>query len=215
MLKVDNQPIDARVGGDAVWITDFITPNNPDILLKYNELTAGLTDPDDIAVALWHYISHQPYVPLIFARLNVLGKTFQQKDTWFYPGESLQIGKGNCANKSFVLASLLKNYYRVPGQVFCAMGNITLDGIGAHAWVELNNSAGRFIIETTQPNLEHALIPKEAAIAYDAKVYFDERDVYVNGQGISAPQALSAHFGVCAVPWLENYLCQKCLTLEG
>ena len=214
MLKADNQPIDTRFG-DAAWITDFITPDNPDVILKYRELTLGLTDPNDIAYALWHYISHQPYTPLVAAKLSAAGKTFRQKDTWFYPAESIQLGIGNCANKSFVLASLMKNYFKAPGMVYCTVGNITLDGIGSHAWVELNSARGSYILETTQPNISHAIVPKHLADAYAAKVYFDDKNVYTTDEKVSVAQVFQSHFGVCAVPFLKTYLCERCLALEG
>ncbi len=356
LLKAENQPIDARVGNDAAWITDFITPNNPDVILKYRELTRGVVTPGDTAVALWHYVSHQPYVPLISARMSADGKTFKQKDTWFYPAESVHLGFGNClagdtkiltakdgqfeivrieqlsdfygrsvvsynweagkvelkpiiawfnngkrevikarfnngesisatpnhilfhngqelsfeqaisggadlhnvrfippprysikgqeiqgvfrapvydlevadnhnfmlangtlvhncANKSFVLTSLLKNYFSAPGQVYCAVGNISLDGIGSHAWVELNNNGIPYILETTQPNISRALIPKYLASAYKGMVYFDQENVYTTDEKVSVAKVLSSHFGVCAIPFLETYLCERCLSL--
>jgi hypothetical protein len=212
-LKADNQPVDTRAGHDAVWITDFITPNNPDVILKYRALTQGQTDPNDIAYSLWHYISHQPYVPLVSSKLSAAGRTFHQKDTWFYPAESIQLGIGNCANKSFVLASLLKNYWKAPGQVYCVVGNIKLDGIGSHAWVELNSGRGSYILETTQPNISHAIIPKNVVDAYEGMVYFDDESVYTTGDRVSVKNVLSSHFGVCAVPFLKTYLCERCLSL--
>lgn len=214
MLKADNQPIDTRFG-DAAWITDFITPRNPDVILKYQELSQGLTDPSDIAISLWHYISHQPYVPLVAARLQAGGKTFRQKDTWFYPAESLQLGIGNCANKTFVLASMLKNQFRSPGEVYAVVGNIKLDGIGSHAWVEINRGGRSYIMETTQPNINSALIPTDLADAYVPKVYFDEKNVYTTGENVDVKQVFEAHFGVCALPFLKDYLCERCLSLPG
>jgi hypothetical protein len=214
LLRADNQPIDTRFG-DAAWITDFITPDNPDVILKYQQLTEGLTDPNDIAYSCWYYISHQPYIPLISAKLTAAGKTFRQKDTWFYPAESIHIGKGNCANKSFVLTSLLKNRFKSPGEVYCAVGNVTLDGIGSHAWVQMNQGGRSYLLETTQPNITKALIPTDIAEAYEPMVYFDEKNVYTTGEKVSVRQVLQSHFGVCAVPFLQTYLCERCLSLEG
>jgi len=214
LLRADNQPIDTRFG-DAAWITDFITPNNPDVILKYRALTQGLIDPNDIAYACWHYIANQPYVPLVASHLSAAGKTFRQSDTWFYPAESIQLGVGNCSNKSFVLASILKNYFKAPGEVYCVVGNLTLDGIGSHAWVEVNSRGRSIILESTQPNVTNALIPKHLAGAYEAKVYFDEKNVYTTDNKVSVRQVFQSHFGVCAVPFLKTYLCERCLSLEG
>lgn len=214
LIKVDNQPIDTRFG-DAVWITDFISPNNPDVMLKFRELTKGLSDPNDIAIALWQYVSRQPYVPFMASSLTAAGKTIRQPDTWFYPAESIHLAKGNCANKSFVLASLLKNRFREPGQVYCVVGNITLDGIGAHAWVEINSGGYAYIMETTHPDISQALIPAHLIDAYDAKVYFDDNNVYTADEKVDAGQVFQSHFGMCAVSFLDTYLCERCLTLEG
>ena len=214
LIKADNQPVDTRFG-DAIWITDFITPNNPDVILKYRELTKGLYDPDDIAIALWNYVANLPYVPSVSARLIAGGKQFKQHDTWFFPAEAMLVEKSNCANRSFILASLLKNYLTTPGEVYCVVGNLSLDGIGAHAWVQVNRGSRSYIMETTLPNLHFALIPTHLADAYMPKVYFDEKSVYTVDNTVSVAKVLESCFGLCAIDFLESYLCKKCLELEG
>lgn len=214
MYLADNQPISARWGG-ANWITDFVTPENPTVQLTYDKLAGGQTDPDAVTQSLWYFVSHQPYVPLMGSTLRAVGETDHQKDTWFFPSEAITLAKGNCANKSFVLASLMKNYFKAPGQVYVVVGNLHMGEIGAHAWVELNDASGSYIVETTQPNVEKYLIPTSLATAYEPKVYFDETSVFTAYYDTDVVDTLDQHFGVCAIPFLKDYLCEKCLSLEG
>lgn len=212
LIKADNQPISARFG-DAVWITEFITPDNPDVRLKYEALVSRGQSPEEVATSLWRYVVMLPYTPAVPAIMKVGGRAVGQRDTWFFPREVIQFKKSNCANKSFLMTSLLKNYLPSPGQVFCTLG--VLNGIGNHAWVETNISGKRYIIETTQPRTPRVLIPAEQLDAYDPMVYFDETSVYATIPNMDVGRVVSSHFGVCAIPFLNDYLCQRCLELEG
>lgn len=212
MYPADNQPISARWGG-ADWITDFCTPKNPTVQLQYRALTNGLSKDEDIINSVWYYISHQPYVPLMKSTLNSVGESKTNKDTWFFPSEAIVLAKGNCANKSFVTASILKNHFPTLGQVYVVVGDLHMGQVGAHAWVELNLPGGSYILETTQPAAGKALFPKARADAYEAKAYFDEQHVYTVKPQDSVNKIFEAHFGVCAIPFLKDYICEKCLVL--
>ena len=212
LIPADNQPIDSRFG-DNIWVTDLITPENPDVMLRYLELTENLHTPEDKITALWRYVANLPYNETIRSKLIVNGYSFSQSDTWFYPAETMRIKKSNCANRSFLLASLLKNGLPAPGQVYCVAGNLAIDSIGAHAWVELNLHGRDFILETTQPNLGNPLLPVGALANYEAVVAFDENAVYTVYEGANVRNIINAHFGVCAIPFLEDYICEKCLRL--
>jgi hypothetical protein len=212
LVKADDQPIESRFG-EAVWLTDFITPENPDVVLKYQELTKGHTSVPDKTVALWEYVSRLPYKQEIWSTLRVDGRTMTQKDTWFYPAEVMQVRKSNCVNKTFLMTSLLKNVLPKEGDVYGVMGYVTMDGIGGHAWVQVNIGGQDYIIETTQPNLPAAFIPLEKADVYDSKLYFSDKTVYTVDRSISVAEILNAHFGLCAVEFLRLYLCERCLEL--
>jgi len=212
LVKADNQPINARAAGDANWITDYITPRNPDVMLKYQLLSKGLYRSEDIITAIWRYVASFPYKETISSKLITGGKTFIQKDTWFYPAETLKIQTSNCANRAFLLASLLKNHLTEPGDVYVVVGNITIDGIGAHAWVQVRVNDRPYFLEATQLNLPNAFIPTSQS-AYNPIVYLDENSVYTVSTTIDIAEVLSARFGVCAIPFLRNYLCDKCLSL--
>ena len=212
----DNQPINARFG-DAVWLTSFITPDNPDILLKHQQITRNIPEARAQIVALWRYVSRLPYRETIKAKLTAGGRTFSRKDTWFYPAEIMQVRQSNCANRSFLLASLLKNTLPDPNQVYVTFGYLNLQSPGAHAWVTLDNVGDRFIIETTQPNLPNPFIRASEAVAYEDIVYFNQEKVYtvgrVSGQEIAA--VLNSEFKIKTIEFLEGYLCEHCLSLEG
>jgi hypothetical protein len=209
---VDNQPISAR-HGDSFWLTDFITPNNPSVKVKYKELVNNRASVNDRLTALWHYVARQPYRETIPSTLSVGGESIPQHDTWFFPAEAMSIPESNCANRTFLLASLIKNELPELGQVYGTMGYIILDGIGAHAWVTIDIPGGPYIIETTQPNLERAFIPLRDAAAYRPMLYFDESQVLSITPEQNPQEILNRPFGLCAVPFLEDYLCQRCVEL--
>lgn len=213
-VLADNQPISARPLGDAVWLTSFINPQNPEVVLKYQALTEGVFSIEDRITALWRYVARLPYKETISSRISVDGKKVGQGDAWLYPSEVMKVRVSNCANRSFLLASLLKNALPNPGEVYCMLGNITLDGIGAHAWVAVKLSGKEYFLETTQPMLEKAIVPASLASAYESKVAFDENTVYTLSNGIDIEGVLNARFGLCAVPFLRDYLCRECLQLE-
>jgi len=212
MIRVDNQPIESRFG-DSIWITDLITPDNPSISLLHKQLTNNQMTQENRIRNLWGYVSNLPYKQTVQSRLVAGGKVFKQNDTWFYPSETISIKESNCANKSFLLTSLLKKDYSNLGEIYCVMGFLHLGEIGAHAWVEMNRGDERYIIETTQPSLKRILIPADAAGAYEPLVYFDESSVYTSGRSVNINQTLSAPFGICAVPFLADYICRDCLSL--
>lgn len=215
LTQTDNQPIDSRFG-DALWLTDLITPNNPDVLLKYQEVTSGIPNAKDKIIALWQYVSRLPYRETIKAKLSAGGKTVSQKDTWFYPAETVWVRQSNCANKSFLLTSLLKNILPDSGQVYCTLGYVHLENTGAHAWVTLDNVGDTFIIETTQPNLPNPFIRAVSAKAYEDIVYFDDKSVYtIRNSNQEIAMALNSEFKIQTIEFLEHYLCERCLVLDG
>lgn len=210
LTPADPQPIIATPLGDAVWLTSFITPRNPDIRLKYLELTRSLVSTEDRIIALWQYVANLPYKETISSRFSVNGKTVGQSDVWLYPSQIMKVRVSNCANRSFLLASLLKNELSSPGEVYCVFGNLRIDNVGAHAWCLLGDN----ILETTQPNLEKAFIPVSAATAYQGVLAFDETRVYTLSESVNIEAVLNSRFGICAIPFLGDYLCERCMALE-
>jgi hypothetical protein len=205
----DNQAVSVRPGGAAIWLTDIITPNNPDVMLLYNKLTDGLNSQIEKVIACWRYVSAIPYRETVSTRFTIQGKSYSESDTWLYPGEVIRLAPvANCANKSFLMASLLLN--EMPeSSVKCALGHITLDGIGAHAWVTAELNSRNYIIETTTNQQDRAFMPIEKADAYDPIIVFNNKGV----QAISNSDILNEHLGFCAVEWLRDYVCERCVEL--
>lgn len=210
MTLADNQAVECRPGGEAVWLTSFITPSNPDVMLLYQQLTNGLVSREDRILACWRHVAAIRYRETVGARLTIGGRSHIEPDAWLYPGEIIKLAPwANCANKSFLLTSLLRN--ELPASdVQCALGHITLDGIGAHAWVTVSLPEP-YLLETTLKDIQRAFIPLERADAYEPVIYFNDEGVQVLGDG----DVLNEHFGYCPVPWLKSYLCERCLNLEA
>lgn len=213
LIVVDNQPIDARFG-DSVWLTSFITPDNPDVRLKYLEITDGILLTNDKIEALWRYVAEFKYTQVISSTLITPSRRLHQEDTWFFPAEAMLINNLNCANRSFLLASLLKNELPVRGQVYCVMGVLSNNGAGNHAWVQAQIDGRLHILEATITDKARAILPVSCLDIYKGEVYFDEETVYAVG-GVDVASVINARFELKDIPFLENYLCEKCLALEG
>jgi len=212
LIIADNQPIDARFG-DSVWLTSFITPRNPDVRLKYLEITNGIVSTNDKIDALWRYVAEFKYRPVIASTLVAGNRRLHQNDTWFFPAEAMLIEQLNCANRSFLLASLLKNELPVRGQVYCVMGTLANNGAGSHAWVQAQIDGRLYILEATITDKARAIIPVACLDIYKGEVYFDEETVYTT-EGVDAASIINSRFELKDIPFLESYLCEKCLTLE-
>jgi hypothetical protein len=209
MQRIADQPITARFG-ETNYLTSWITPNNPSVLLKYNELR-GKSMGESIW-NLWQYVSNLPYKAIIPSTLKVPGCTFEQEDTWFYPGETIQILVSNCANKAFLLASLLKNLDSTPGNIYCVLGQ--LQTMGNHAWVQMKVDGTDYYLETTTPDLQKALITIVPERPYVPLVYFDECDVYITDNQADWPTILNGPFAEPeAIDWLEDYLSKEAMPL--
>ncbi len=203
MIKVagDPQPISARFG-NADWLTNWVQPNNPDVLMLLKKLKGR--DVQETAFNAWQWVSHQiKYKSSLRGTINVEGQSIVQNDLWLYPGEQIQILRGNCACKSFLLASLLKS--QIPNTQV-VLGNLKHESIGGHAWVQINFDGTDYILEGTQPNMNNPFISVNMVDMYEPVVFFDnEKTEYVYGRTLQEP------LGLCGIKWLEDYLCERCL----
>ena len=62
--------------------------------------------------------------------------------------ETINRGMGNCVSKSALLASILLNRLE-PDRVYMDIGNYKKDGVGGHAWVEVERGGSLYTIEST------------------------------------------------------------------
>jgi transglutaminase-like putative cysteine protease len=199
VVQVDDQPIAAKFFEEGAWLTDFITPGAPDILLLHSHITAGRSIQEDRCVACWDWVARQiRYSPFIAASINVGGKNDHTDDFWQTPSMCSHTKVGNCANKAFLLASLLRNELS-DSNVYCVLGNLHNGHVSGHAWVEVNLHGVDYIMEATRDDVP--LIPVEKAGRYEPVHYVNDRTVLaVPGRTVMTP------FMACYSSWLKDYL---------
>lgn len=199
--RVDDQPVggvgNATLFHESRWLTEWVAPNSLEIQAEYQKLTKGLASDWDKILACFTRVLDIPYTQAVRIRVNVDGRTFVQEDAWLDPAQALMAPKLNCANRSFLLASLLRQEHNA-GQVWVTLGNLKLDGLGGHAWVFFRGNQD-YIMETTSPRIRAPITHSEA---HEAVVYFNDQEVrIVPGLQVTEP------FSSCwCIPFLEDYL---------
>jgi transglutaminase-like putative cysteine protease len=200
VIPIDDQPIAASFFGEGRWLTDFITPEASDIQKLFKQLTKGIDNATDRITACWKWVACMVrYVPFVRGKLMINGKSSVQDDFWASPSMTIHTKVGNCATKSFLLTSLLRNELP-PDQIYCAMGNLYNGKPGGHAWVALKLPDGEQVMETTIPTAP-PMVPVSMAKRYEPVHYFNDISVYaVQGKTQLLPMA------TCYSTWLSDYL---------
>ena len=201
MFLIDDQPISTTFFNESKWLTEFITPKNLEVNELYKELTRGARTIEDELRACWKWVATKvEYKKFIRGTLRVGNKVSVQNDLWMEPALVIRTREGNCANKSFLLASLLRNCLGTD-QVFCVLGNLHNGAVGGHAWVEVNLGEGyNQIMETTRSDIE-PLIPAISTDRYESIHYFNDEYLYaIPGRTLMKP------FSACYSTWLKSYL---------
>ena len=200
VVKIDDQPIAASFFNEGRWLTDFITPEASDVQELFHQLTKGITDPVDKIAACWKWVASKVrYVPFVRGKLMVNGRSSVQDDLWQLPSLTIHTLVGNCASKSFLLTSLLRNELS-PDQVYCALGNLYNGKPGGHAWVALKPPEGEQVMETTVPTAP-LMVPAVKATRYEPVHYFNDDVVYAV-EGKTQLQPMAAVYST----WLSDYL---------
>lgn len=196
---IDDQPVASSFFGEGNWLTDYITPDNTDIQVLCMEITQDIADLKDKIVACWDWVANQvKYKSFIHARIQVEGKSSIQSDYWQSPSLCSRTKVGNCANKAFLLTSLLRNFMP-PDQVYCTLGNLHNGKTEGHAWVEVTLGGKDFIVESTRGDV--SMVATSPADRYEPVHYFNDASVYaVKGRTLMTP------FAACFSPWLKDYL---------
>jgi transglutaminase-like putative cysteine protease len=198
-VPIDDQPIAASFFGEGKWLSDYITPEQPDIQTLYADITRGYTSVEDKAVACWNWVANKVrYKPFVTASINVDGKSSYQGDYWQTPSMCLRTKVGNCANKAFLLTSLLRN--EVPEtQIYCVLGNLYNGRASGHSWVEITLNGKDYVLEATRndvPMVESTLVDR-----YEPVHYFNDKIVMgVPGRTVMQP------FHASYSTWLRDYL---------
>lgn len=200
VIKIDDQPIAATFFNEVKNLTDFITPDALEVKDLYRQLTAGINSSRERILACWKWVAADvKYVKFVRGRIWIYGRSSVQKDYWQSPSMVIMTRVGNCANKSFLLASLLRN--ELPsGQVFCTLGNLYNGKPGGHAWVQLNLDDEWYTMESTMPTAP-PLVPIAQTKRYEAVHFFNDDNVQaVTGRTQMIP------FTNCYSTWLSDYL---------
>lgn len=203
-IPCDDQPILASIMNERRLLTSWITPNSLEVQNKYEQLTSGLESTEDKVKACLKYVSDIPYVQFVRVSANVAGKTFVQPDTWLQPAEAIFSPRLNCANKTFLLTSLLRQ--ELPAEnVWACLGNLNVDSQTGHAicYVRLDQD---YILETTNPGVRDKFIPIEAATMYEDVIFFNSEEVRV-----LPDRKIREPFSACynCEPFLSDYLARE------
>jgi transglutaminase-like putative cysteine protease len=197
-VNIDDQPISAGFFGEGKWISDYVTPDEPDIIMLYENITKGINEQKDRIVACWDWVANKVrYKPFISAQISVEGIKDSQEDYWQTPSLCSKTQVGNCANKAFLLTSLLRNELR-PEQVYAVLGNLYNGKPEGHAWVQVN-LGGEYIVESTRGDVP--MVDVSVASRYEPVHYFNDTVVMaVPGRTLMVP------FSACYSDWLRDYL---------
>lgn len=195
---IDDQPISAGFYNEGNWLSDYITPFEPDIQMLWEQLGRQVSLKDN-AISAWDWVANEiRYKPFIKATINVEGKTDVQEDFWQTPSMCAKTRVGNCVNKSFLLTSLLRNVFP-ESQVYCVLGNLYNGCPAGHAWVEVKINGIDYILESTRDDVP--LLEVNKAERYEPVHYVNDKSVYaIPGRTTITP------FSACYSTWLRDYL---------
>jgi hypothetical protein len=200
IIEIDDQPMAAQFFGVGQWLTDFITPNSLEVQALYKDITQGTNNQEDRIAACWEWVAKNVrYVKLVKGKLEIHGQISLQNDFWVQPAITIRTRVGNCAVKSFLLTSLLRNEVG-PENVYCVLGNLYNGDVGGHAWVQVQLPSGTYIMESTRSDIP-AFIPIEVADRYEPIHYFNDKEVWMV-EGRSTLQPITGSYSL----WLKDYL---------
>ena len=199
-IGIDDQPIDATFFGEGRWLTDFITPNAIDIRKLHRDLTRGATTQEDEIATLHNWVASKiRYTRFVKGRIWIEGKSAVQDDLWNMPSITARVKVGNCANKAFLMTSLLRQDMS-SDQVHCVLGNLYNGKAGGHAWVQVTLGGIDYIVETTKADVP-ALVLASSADRYEAVHLFNDEFAYaIEGRTVMEPMT------ECYSTWLSTYL---------
>lgn len=203
-VPINDQPIAATFFGEGRWLTHFVTPDALEVEKLHGEITRGINDLHSKLLACWSWVSNEVrYVRFVRAKLWLNGKSSVQTDYWQNPSEVIRTKVGNCANKSFLLASLLRN--ELPSeQVSVVLGNLHQPpNPGGHAWCQVMGGyldSQDYIMESTRGDMKPMVATRMADI-YEPVIYFnDEKVSAIEGRTLLQP------FCMVYADWLKDYL---------
>lgn len=200
IIMIDDQPIAAEFFGVGKWLTDFITPDSLEVQSLYRDITRDIQDSEERVIACWSWVANNVrYVKLVKGKIYIHGQVSLQDDYWVPPSVTIQTKVGNCAVKSFLLESLLRNEID-SSNTYCVLGNLYNGEVGGHAWCQVQLPSGNYIMESTRADIP-PLIPLEMADRYEAIHYFNDEEVFMV-EGRTSLQPITGSYSL----WLKDYL---------
>lgn len=202
-VPCDNQPILASILNERCLLTSWITPDSLEIQNKYDELTRGLESIEDKVKVCLGYVSSIPYTNFVRVSANVAGKIFTQPDCWLLLEQALYAPKLNCANKTYLLVSLLRQ--ELPTEnIWACLGNLNSDHQDGHAFGYLRLNNKDYILETTNPAVKNKPIPIETVgDLYEDVIYVSDKEVRaIQERNVREPFSACYH----CIPFLRDYL---------
>jgi hypothetical protein len=199
-MQVDDQPISSTFYHEGKWLSDFITPSALEVETLHDGLTEGIIDLDKRIANCWYWVAKQvKYKPFISGSMTIECKTSYQNDLWMEPSLTKKVKVGNCANKSFLLTSLIRR--DLPSnQVYCVLGNLYNGKAGGHAWVQVKLNGEDYIVESTRSDIP-VFVRADVAGRYEAIHFFNDETIFaVPGKTALQP------FSRCYSTWLKDYL---------
>ena len=199
LIPVDDQPISANFFGDGRWLSNWVTPEALEVGRLYDQVTHGLANVDDRVYACWEWVANTKYKSFICAHINVEGVTSKQEDYWQDPTMMIHTKVGNCANKAFLLTSLLRKEFEA-GDCFCVLGNLYNGKPGGHAWTQIRLNGEVYVVESTRPDLQ-PLVKASIAVRYEPVHFFNDKLAFVE-----TDKTALEPFARCYSTWLVGYL---------
>lgn len=200
IIAIDDQPISATFFDEGKWLSEFITPDALEVKKLYKELTDGVISIENKISVCHGWVANQiRYRQFVAGKLIIEGHVSGQNDLWNSPSITRRVGVGNCANKSFLLTSLLRNDLG-PNEVYTVLGNLHNGKPGGHAWTQVILGDRTYICDATNANTP-PLVLRGIADRYEPVHYFNDKVAYaVEGKTVLEP------FTACYSTWLKDYL---------
>ena len=195
---IDDQPINASFFREGKWLREYVTPGNLEVNNAANNVVGNLSVLSDQIRACQVYVGSMKYVPYIGGTCQIMGHIQTVKDLWVEPGLLVKIRVGNCANKSFLLTSMLRTFMQ-PTDVVCVLGNLYNGHASGHAWVQATIKGIDYVVEATRPDVPP--VPAANAARYEpVHLFNDETVTAIPGKTVMTP------FRACYSTWLKDYL---------
>jgi len=179
-----------RWGNEWHYASEFIRPDDGMVVECFEEITAGISDPEDQALACWQFVLEEIDYPLTLVGestdVHVLNAyliaqglfgssyhiSYSQHEFFKYPSEVLgQVSRktgrrmGDCDDTAILLTSLIRRGLR-EDRVKTVIGNsIGSRNEADHAWVECLIQGEWLIMETTLASLPSEAVSRAASIA--------------------------------------------------